>query len=345
MSSGGRILADALSFLVINVSRIGDTLLATPAIRAIARAYPGARIDALCHPKRADILKHLPSIRRVGAITKHTALARGWLPGRRYDYALVYGFDGALVHYGLRAAKKVVAFHQASETLDQRLHRAVEVPAFQSEHSVLQLLRLPAALGIEPAGLRLDYRVTQEERARAKGRLERDAPYGCRPLIGLQVASFPTKSYRDWPVESFAALCDRILGQWTRAHFLIYGGAEERARTSWLGERLGPRATLYAGLCLRETAAVMSLTDLFVGVDTGPTHMMSAFDVPLVGLYHCHAPSRLIGALDHPCFYPIDHPRPYPCATDVPMAEIPVETVLAGVLRALADHPPSATAS
>ncbi len=69
-------MADALSFLVINVSRIGDTLLATPAIRAIARAYLDARIDALCHPKRAEILEHLPLIGRVGTITKHAALAR-----------------------------------------------------------------------------------------------------------------------------------------------------------------------------------------------------------------------------------------------------------------------------
>src|SRR5207249_10590420 len=106
-----------------------------------------------------------------------------------------------------------------------------------SERSVLQLLRLPAALGIEPAGLRLDYWVTQEERARAKDRLERDAPYGCRPLIGLQVASFPTKSYRDWPIERFAALCDRILGQWTRAHFLIHGRAAEPPRSRRLAGR------------------------------------------------------------------------------------------------------------
>lgn len=339
-------MADALSFLVVNVSRIGDTLLATPAIRAIARAYPAARIAALCHPKRAEVLEHLPLVERVGKITKHSALARGWLPGRRYDYALVYGFDGALVEFGLRAANKVVAFRQASEALNRRLHRAVDVPAFQSEHSVSQLLRLPAALGIEPAGLRLAYRVTSEEGAWAKALLGRDTPPGGRPLIGLQVASFPTKSYRDWPVEHFAALSDRILAEWTQAHFLVYGGAEERARTGWLSQRLGSRATLYAGrLRLRETAAVMSQTDLFVGVDTGPTHVMSAFDVPLVGLYHCHSPSRLIGALDHPCFYAIDHPRPYPCATDVPMAEIPVETVLAEVLRALADHPPRAAAS
>lgn len=336
-------MADAPSFLVINVSRIGDTLLGTPAIRAIARAYPDARIDALCHPKRADILGHLPLIGRVSTITKHTARARGWLPGRRYDYALVYGFDAALVEYGLRTAKKVVAFSQANEALNRRLHRAVAVPAFQSDHSVTQLLRLPAALGIEPAGLRLAYRVTPEERTWAKARLGRDVPSDGRPLIGLQVASFPTKSYRDWPIEHFAALSERVLEQWNQAHFLIYGGAEERVRTHWLSERIGSRATLYAGrLRLRETAAVMSLTDLFVGVDTGPTHLMSAFDVPLVGLYHCHSPSRLIGALDHPCFYAVDHPRPYPCATDVPMAEIPVETVLAAVLRALADRPPPA---
>ena len=67
-------MADAPSFLVINVSRIGDTLLATPAIRAIARAYADARIDALCHPKRADMLEQMPSIEHVGTITKHTAL-------------------------------------------------------------------------------------------------------------------------------------------------------------------------------------------------------------------------------------------------------------------------------
>jgi heptosyltransferase-3 len=107
---------------------------------------------------------------------------------------------------------------------------------------------------------------------------------------------------------------------------------------------LGRCATLYAGrLRLRETAALMSITDLYLGVDTGPTHVMSAFDVPLVGLYHCFSPGRLIGPLDHPCFYAVDHPRPYPCATETTMAEIPVETVYVAMQRALAEHPPATT--
>ncbi len=329
-------MAESPSFLVINVSRIGDTLLVTPALRATRHAYPQARIDVLCHPKRAEILRHLPFIDSVGTISKRRAWWRGRLGGARYDYAIVYGFDQALVAYAVRAARRVVSFRQVSERLTRRLYLAVEPPPFQSEHSVPLLLRLPAALGIAPHGLRLAYQVTDAEQAWARRILAAEAPHAAPPLIGLQVASFPTKAYRDWPVESFAALAECIAKDWPKAHFLIYGGSGEAARTAWLARQLGARATSYAGrLTLRQTAAIMSLTDLYVGVDTGPTHIMSAFDIPLVGLYHCYSPSRLIGALDHPYFYPVDHPRPYGCASDVPMAEIAADAVYAVVQRAL----------
>lgn len=341
--SGGPTLTEAASFLVINVSRIGDTLLVTPALRAIRHAHPRARIDVLCHPKRAEILRHLPFIDSVGTISKRRAWWRGRFGRARYDYALVYGFDESLVAYGARAAQRAVAFRQRDERLTQRLYRAVDVPAFQSEHSVALLLRLPAALGIAPHGLRLAYHVADAERAWAATQLAATTPRDAGPLIGLQVASFPTKGYRDWPVESFAALAERVSNDWPGAHFLIYGGTGEAERTQWLTQRLGARATCYAGrLTLRQTAALMSLTDLYVGVDTGPTHIMSAFDIPLVGLYHCYSPSRLIGALDHPYFYPVDHPRPYGCATDVPMAEITVDAVYAAVQRALQARAPRA---
>jgi heptosyltransferase-3 len=327
--------------LVIHVSRIGDTLLATPALRAIAHAWPKAEITVLGHPKRVEILEHLPFLRRVGSITKQRARWRGWL-ARHYDLSFIYGFDEALVAYGLRTARRAIAFRQGDEDLNSRLFRAVEVPAFQSEHSVLQLLRLPAAAGISPRGLRLTYQVTPDEARAAHARLMAVGAQGCRPLIGLQIASFPTKAYRDWPVEHFAQLCERIAKRWLDSHFLIFGGGEERDRTAWLQQRLGIRASLFAGsLSLRETATLMSLTDLYVGVDTGPTHLMSAFDIPLVGLYHGYSRSELIAPLEHPCLYAIDHPRAGPdCPPEAPMAEIAVDTVFAQVERALTEHPP-----
>lgn len=328
------------SVLVINVSRIGDTLLATPALRAIARAYPGASITCLAHPKRAEVLAHLPFLARVGRIDKRMAPLLGRAPGRRYDLAFVYGFDRALVRYALRVARRVVAFRQGDAALDARLAPAVAEPEGRSRHAVFMRLALLEPLGIRPAGLRLAYRVTAEERAWAAERVR--ALGAASPRIGLQVASFPTKGYRDWPVESFAELAARIRERWPRAHFLIFGGREERSRTAWLAGRLGAACTSYAGtLSLRQSAALMSCTHLYVGVDTGPTHIMGCFDIPLVALYHCHSSSRLLGALEHPCFYPVDHPQPHPCPEATPMSAIGVAAVFAAVERALGEHPPA----
>lgn len=331
------------SILFIAVSRIGDTLFATPAMRAVAAAYPGCHITALAHPKRAEVLQGLPFVACVGGITKKTAPWRGRIGGHRYDYALVYGFDEPLVAYALRVAKRVVAFRQKSAALNRRLYRCVEIPPFQSEHAVMHHLRLSAALNMASSGRRIAYRVLPDEAAAARARLAVDVPVDAGPLIGLQVASFPTKDYRNWPAEYFASLAQAICAEWPGAHFLIYGGAEEQARTRWLKEQLDARATLYAGrLTLRETAALMSLTDLYIGVDTGPTHIMSAFDIPIVGLYHCLSSSRLTGPLDHPCLYALDHPRTgRDCTEQTPMSEISIEAVLAQVRRALAEHPPT----
>jgi heptosyltransferase-3 len=149
------------------------------------------------------------------------------------------------------------------------------------------------------------------------------------------------KTFRRWPIECFAGLAERISATWPHAHFLIYGGDEEPERVRWLKDRLAERATLYAGtLSLRETGALMSLTDLYVGLDTGPTHIMSAFDIPLVTLHHCRIPGRYVAPLDHPRGEAIDHPRLGcgNCTDDAPMSEITVDMAMAAVCRVLADR-------
>ena len=330
------------AILFIAVSRIGDTLFATPAIRAVAAAYPQARITVLGHPGRAEVFRCLPFVHESGAITKQRARWRGWLGRKKYDLAFVYGHDRPIVAYALRVAARVVAFRQGAAALDDRLYAAVPQPPFQSEHAVRQTLRLPGALGIAPAGLRIAYRASADEIAAAQRRVDALAP-GARPLIGLQIASFHTKSYRDWPVEHFAALAQQIGARWRGAHFLLFGGKAELPRVRQLAAGLGPRASVLAGtLSLRETAALMSRLDLYVGVDTGPTHIMSAFDIPMIGLYHCLSPSSLTGPLEHPLCDAIDHPDSGgACSAASSMADVGVAHVFSRVERILGPAPES----
>ena len=326
--------------LAITVSRIGDTLLTTPAIRAMAQRWPQAEIDCCGHPNRVEVLEHLPFVRHVGPISKKSAPWRGWMARctqPQYDLALVWGYDEALVAYALRVSRHVVAHRQRDPRLNARLYRAVDTPPFQSAHAVHLNLALTDALDTPHAGLRLSYCMTDAEAAWAQQRLRQDIPLDVGPLIGLQVASFPTKAYRDWPVAHFIELCAQIRAQWPQAHFLIFGGSEEKDKTAAMMANLGGAATLYAGqLSLRQTAALMSGLDAYIGVDTGPTHLMSTFDIPLIALYHGYSRSELIAPLEHPCLYAIDHPRAGPtCTPEAPMAEITVERVWQAVRRAL----------
>lgn len=344
MSSSGATepgLTEPRDILYINVSRIGDTLLVTPAVRAVAARWPRARIHLLAHPKREEVLRNLPFVHRSGSISKQRARFMGWLPGRPYDLAFVCNFDAPLIDYALRVARRVVAFRQPDEAMNRRLYRAVAHPALQTTHAVDIQLLLPASVGAQPAGKALSYRVTADEEQWAARFLADHNANHRHPLLGLQVASFPTKAYRDWPAGHFSELCRRIRGAWPGAHFLIFGGELEKQRTAALATELGSAATLCAGrLSLRETAALMNRIDLYVGVDTGPTHLMGALHRPMVALYHGYSPSRVLAPREHPCLYAIDHPLADRCTPEAEMADIGVDRVWAAVQEALREHPP-----
>ncbi len=339
--------AEALTakrILIINVTRIGDTLLNTPAIRAIAKHFPNAAITCLGHAKRVEVLNHLPYLTKVGEIDKHSALYRGrlgLLTGERYDWAFVWGNDDALHRYALRKADRVVGYAQKNAALNKQLFHAAAQPKLYSMHGVAMQLALAHSAGIAADGYRLDYAVAGNEILTAKAKLERDLGANKKPVIGLQVASFPTKAYRDWPIEQFIALGIRIVKSHPNAHFCLFGGLDDRERTATFKNLLPDNTTDYAGqLSLRETVAIMNEIDLYIGVDTGPTHLFGALGKPMVAMYHPTLPSALYKPLQHPALYVVDHPLAG-TTTDatVPISDITVEMVWERVSDALSGVP------
>ncbi|MDA8382278.1 MAG: glycosyltransferase family 9 protein [Betaproteobacteria bacterium] len=323
--------------LVINVSRIGDTLAATPAIDRLHSRWPEAEITVVGGRRRIEVMENLAGIAKVRSASKWSAPLRGRLGRKPYDLALVYHYDEPLVRYALRIARRVVAFRQKNPDINRRLFVCVEPDAYPTVHFTEHFLRLPAALGLTGNDGRIRYRCRPEETAAAEARLQSLGFAEKRPLIGLQIASFPTKSYRDWPEDAFVALARRILARWPDAGFLIYGGPQEKPRTLRLAAQMGAHAAHLGGeLTLRQTAALMSLTDLYVGVDTGPTHLMSSFDIPIIGLYHPRHPASVYGPKDHPLNFSIDHPHRDDLGGEPrPMGDISVQSVFEQVEKAL----------
>jgi heptosyltransferase-3 len=313
--------------LAINVARIGDTLLATPALAALKAAAPQGRLTCLAHPKRIEILEGLEFIDSLEAITKHSALLRGRL-GRRFDAAVVWGNDRELIRYALRVARRVVAFRQTDAELDRRLRPSVP-HADSPMHAVAHRLLPVAALGIAPVGSRLRYCVLPDEAAWARQWLLQ-LPATARRIVVIQAASFPTKAYRDWPEANFRELIRRLLARDETIAIVLLGDSGDRARAERLAADLGPRIAIAAGATtLRQSAALLGEASLYVGVDTGFTHIAGALGVPMIALYHCLHPGRYLAPLDHPAYLAvIEHPATEGiCSEHNSMAEISLDTV------------------
>src|SRR5687768_6858284 len=99
-------LPDRPRILCIKLADTGDVLLCTPALRALRRRYPHARLDLLTPPSSASVLREWPAVDEVivfdkfpfdslAALTDVRGVARaaGFLLAlrrRRYDAVLVF---------------------------------------------------------------------------------------------------------------------------------------------------------------------------------------------------------------------------------------------------------------
>lgn len=281
------------------VSRIGDTLLVTPALRALRAGC--AHLTVLAHPQRLDVLRNLDFIDHLAPVTKISAWIRGMVPQRRHDLAICWGAEPALLRYCTRVADSCIAFdHPAFREIKGAVLR-VPVPEDFSLHAVRERALLVAAASVEVLDERLAYLVTPAETRFARQWISQQVPDDASLLVGFQAFSFPTKAHRDWPLERFMDLARRLCAAMPGLHLIILGDAAARQRVSALEKSLPGRVTVAAGrLALRESAAVMRELALYIGVDTGPTHIAGALGIPMVALYHPRYPARNLMPLGNP---------------------------------------------
>ncbi|GHD64886.1 glycosyltransferase family 9 protein [Jeongeupia chitinilytica] len=316
--------------LVIVVARFGDTLLVTPVLRRLKAAYPDAELTVMAHHRRAEVLEHLPFIDRLATISKRSAPWRGRFGLKHYDLALVYGDDSEFTDYAARVSRKVVAFGSGSAAANVTLVPPPSQPTPAQQERAMLL----APLGLAVDDWRLAYTVTPAEAAKA------DAWVAGRRLVGLQLQSFPAKAYRDWPLGHFAELARRLLASYPDVQLVLLGGPEGRdAALKLEAELASDRVSVLAGtVTMRENAAIMARLALYVGVDTGPTHLAGALGVPMVAMYHAFHPGYLLAPLQHPALTVLEHPEAGEDARrDAPMADISVDTVWAAVQQRLGD--------
>lgn len=341
--------------LAIHVARIGDTLLTTAALRHLSHVYPGAQIDFMGHAKRIEVLEGLPYIHKLASISKKSAKFKGWCAkfmGRKpYDLAFVWGHDAELVAYARRVSKRVVISRQLDEAANRMADQVVEFPNdtnLLSEAEDKPLVQwildvVEQCKQTKAENLYTDYVVTAAESAEAKALLAQYTGNAQPQYIGLVVESHPAGAHRDWPIDNFVALAQQLASERADRVFVLIGGTLPDAKVAALHHVLGDRLINLSGkLSLRQSAAVINALDLYVAVDTGPSHIAAAVGTPSVVMFHCMRAGEYLLAPRYPERLTIvNHPTArLACSFETPMHAVGVERVLAAARAQLAGGRP-----
>ncbi len=299
--------------LIVSSTALGDTLWATPAIRAIKEHYPGCYLAILCQKKSCEILKNLPMIDALFSFEE--PLFFSFLPllfqlrVKKFQAIFVLHATQRLIFplSALLQAEKMVGFRGKNKGLDALFSHLVED---QKIHEIKRRASLLHVLGIPCKNTELLYSSLQEEEAAADLFLKKKKISLKKPLILLHPGA--TDSFRRWPKKNYIELGNRLVQQ-LNCHLLISGGKEEKKLIEQVSANVTGSIVLDPPLPLRTFAALIKKCDLLITNDTGPLHLAIATKTKTIGIF-LPADPNLTGPLQAEHCFVISQPPPCtPC--------------------------------
>ncbi len=270
-----------VKILLVRQDHLGDVLLMTPLIRALAKG--GASVTCACRRAVQPVLfgnPHVAACHAIedvgGDVDRSPSRFAGWIRRQGFGvYILPFPSSRSLIWAGLLGGARyrltagggiwtrVCGFRQVRTGLP-------DVPRYYAEAH----LDFAAALGYADDGSALDWIVQDDERAWAQGFVREKNP-DRRPLIGIHPGSGGNTC--NLPPSEYRRLALRLLAE-TESVVIVTGGAHERRLTEdWDAGSRDPRLVNTTGqLTLRQLAALIGEMDLLVAPSTGPLHIAAA---------------------------------------------------------------------
>jgi len=280
--------------VVLKSCCLGDALLATPLIGALRRAYPQARIvagigrwarPALVGNRDLDGLLDLEGVGTGSFDPGAYARALRRLRAGRFDVALALDRTPLLTLLPLLAGIPVRA---GIDSAGRGLPLNVRVPWTAVEHEAALFLRIGAALGVPVDEARLRFDPTPDDEARADV-LWRAAGLDSKRALALLPGGGRnpgmTMETKRWPPARYAALADALYERHGLIPVLTGDGADRPVTAETHRLMRAPAIDITGETTLGALGAFYRRCALFVGNDSGPTHLAAAAGAPVVAVF------------------------------------------------------------
>ncbi|PCJ56193.1 MAG: hypothetical protein COA73_12595 [Candidatus Hydrogenedentota bacterium] len=279
--------------LIIRLSAIGDVVRVLPALHCLREVYPEAQIDWVVESKSAEVLSDHPALDQV-LVFERTS---NWKESarnfwnlckiiRKNKYDVVIDFHGILksgLITGMSGAPKRYGFARPRSQEGSYLFTNHKV---KLGSEVVNRIHENLALCSEfhPGYKSLDVTIAiPDDAIEAVEDFFEESFHGAKLIVAMHVPV--DRPEKQWPLENFAELSDMLLADGRFDVLLTWGPGQYDCIQEVL--KLAKREPIVAPGTdsLKQYMAMIQQSDIYFGGDTGPMHIASALDVPLVAVF------------------------------------------------------------
>lgn len=379
------------SILVRGVNWLGDAVMTTPALTRLRERFPDARICLLTKPHLGGLWRLHSLVDDVIELERGESLSQLGARLAKYEFGLGIAFPNSLrtalelrlgriphrVGYegngrrfilnhrvphrqGVYQMRKLGTL-EVKEAIRKERPAQPDIPA--TAHHIHHYLHLVSYLGASAEPCTPSWTVPAVTRTDAIEKFGLPVREDV-PVIGINAGAEFGPAKR-WPTESFRAVIKQLHAQ-APCRFILFGGPGDLGIAAQIADRLAleisetPNARPLAllDLCgktsLPELAAALSICDVLISNDTGPTHLAAAVGTPVVVPFGSTSapltgpglpgsgPHQFLSAAPPcaPCFRP-DCPVDLRCMNDIK----PEQVVAAAMKEIAAEEAPTECAT
>lgn len=299
-------LPAAAKILFVRLRSLGDTILSTPLFSALKSWRADLQISVLIESPNHEVLTANPDIHEIltvrhrGNWTPLTIMERGRVlhevRKRKYDCCInLHGGSTSAWFTGLSGSR----FRVGSQSFrNSRLYNVrIAVPQLpdrsQKQHTVEFQMGWLYALGMAK-GVIPPLRVVPDPSLQAqssallrKAGIDETQSY----CVVHPTSRFHTK---EWTAQGYAEISDYLAENWG-LQVVLTGGPGEEQKLRKVAALCQHNTICLSGPSIPELIWVISKARLFVGNDSGPTHLAAALQIPAVVLF---------GSSDSQVWYP-----------------------------------------
>lgn len=275
--------------LLIRTDRFGEFILNIPVITAIKEKFKDAKITVLISPNVEELVINNPAIAEViryDANTQKGILSTlkiiKELKRRRFDLAIILNpqkkfniitfFSGIPIRMGYNRKWPFLLTHR----LEDRKYLG-------EKHEVEYNLDLARLIGADTQDKTL-YIPIQSSDEKFVERIFNDFNLNKSASL-IAIHPWTSNPLKQWPVDNFIELIKRLLEKFN-IKITIIGGKENIDISNQFCQKIGNSVINLTGIfSLRQLAAFFKRCRLLISNDSGPMHLASAVNTPVVALF------------------------------------------------------------